>query len=320
MDAKQGTSPRTPLYLTSARADASDLRRDHWSFRLTPEAWHPYLQLIRFDRPIGSWLLLWPGWWAITLASLAEGRAPSLWLLLLFAAGSVLMRGAGCVVNDLWDRDIDAKVARTASRPLASGRIRARQAIAFLGALLGVSFLILLQLTPTAIALGVASLLLVVSYPLMKRITYWPQAFLGLTFNWGALMGWAAVSDSLAWPALLLYLGGLCWTLGYDTIYAYQDSDDDALIGVKSSALSLGDNFLPWLIGFYAGALGLFAAAAIAAGLGGFFWIGWLAAAAQMGWQLATLDTSQPRNCLARFKSNAVFGLLLWLGILGGVL
>ncbi|MEJ1995067.1 MAG: 4-hydroxybenzoate octaprenyltransferase [Limibacillus sp.] len=320
MSLQKGTSGSGPLYLGVSRADASDTRRDHWAFRLTPESWHPYLLLMRFDRPIGSWLLLWPGWWAITLACLHQGRAPDLRLLLLFGLGAVLMRGAGCVVNDLWDRDIDAKVARTATRPLASGRIRARHALLFLIGLLSVSFLILLQLSPTAIWLGVASLALVAAYPFMKRVTYWPQAFLGLTFNWGALMGWAAVTDSLALPALLLYLGGLCWTLGYDTIYAYQDRDDDLLIGVKSSALRLGEGSRPWLFGFYGLALALFAAAALTVGVGPLFWLGWLAAAAQAAWQVGTMNSDRPRNCLTRFQSNKVFGLLLWLGFLGGLL
>ncbi|WP_455372264.1 4-hydroxybenzoate octaprenyltransferase [Limibacillus halophilus] len=309
-----------PQYLGVQRADASDLRRDHWSLRMAPEAWRPYLQLIRFDRSIGSWLLLWPGWWAIALASVAEGHAPSVTLLALFGVGAVLMRGAGCVINDLWDRDIDSKVARTATRPLASGRVRVRQALAFLAGLLGVSFLILLQLTPTAIWLGVASLLLVVTYPFMKRVTYWPQAFLGLTFNWGALMGWVAVTDGLAWPALLLYVGGIAWTLGYDTIYAYQDREDDALIGIKSSALKLGERPQPWLYGFFALALALFGAAALTAGVGGLFWLGWLAALAQAFWQVSTLDINAPRNCLVRFISNKYLGFLLWLGILGAAL
>jgi 4-hydroxybenzoate polyprenyltransferase len=311
---------KRPTYLGVQRADASDQRPGHWSFRVAPESWHPYLLLMRFDRPIGVWLLLWPGWWAITLAAVAEGRSPSLTLLLLFALGAVLMRGAGCVINDLWDRDIDSKVARTAARPLASGRVRVRQALLFLAALLGASLLILLQLTPTAIWLGVASLALVVAYPFMKRVTYWPQAFLGLTFNWGALMGWVAVTDGLSWPALLLYLGGLCWTLGYDTIYAYQDREDDALIGIKSSALKLGERPRPWLYGFYGLGLASIAAAALAVGAGWLFWLGWLAALVQALWQVATLDLLQPRVCLRRFQSNRYLGLLIWLGILGAAL
>ncbi len=311
-----GVEAGGPVYYGVSRADASDHRRDHWAFRLTPPGWHPYLTLMRFDRPIGSWLLFWPGAWAITLASLSQGQAPDLRLLVLFGIGAVLMRGAGCVVNDLWDRDIDAKVARTAARPLASGRIRARHALLFLLGLLSVSFLILLQLTPTAIWLGVGSLALVAVYPFMKRVTYWPQAFLGLTFNWGALMGWAAVADGVALPAILLYAGGFFWTLGYDTIYAYQDRDDDALIGVKSAALRLGEGSTPWLFGFYGLALGLFGAAALTAGAGPWFWLGWAAAAAQAAWQVATMRRDRPRNCLLRFQSNRYFGLLLWFGFL----
>jgi 4-hydroxybenzoate polyprenyltransferase len=284
---------------------------------LAPEAARPYLRLIRADRPIGVWLLLWPCWISITLAAVAHGAAPSLWLLGLFALGAYVMRGAGCTVNDIADRDIDAKVARTATRPLPSGDVSLLQAVIFLGALLLVGLIVLLQLHPTAIWLGVASLGLVAAYPFMKRITYWPQAWLGLTFNWGALMGWAAATGEVSWTAVLLYLGGIAWTLGYDTIYGHQDKEDDLLVGVKSTSIKFGGRTKPWLYGFYAAAV-LFWGLALADG--GAAWPAWVALAAvagQFAWQVRTLDIGAPRNCLARFKSNHTVGLILFLGLLG---
>ncbi len=297
-------------------SSASDIVGDHWSFRVLPRMFHPYLRLTRFDRPIGAWLLFWPGAWSLSLATAQAVRPPDVWLLLLFGVGAVVMRGAGCVINDLWDRDLDGKVARTALRPLPSGQVTPRQALFFLGILLLLGLLILLQLTATAILLGVSSIALIVAYPLMKRVTYWPQAFLGLTFNWGALMGWAAVTDSLAWPPVILYLGSLAWTLGYDTIYAHQDREDDVLVGIKSSALKLGDRTRPWVAGFYAVAVLLMAVAGGLVGLGWPFWLAVAGVALQAGWQVWTLDIDNPDNCLLRFKSNRYFGLILWLGIM----
>ena len=220
----------------SGPADRSDIRTDHWTFRLSPARARPYLRLIRIDRPIGTWLLLFPCWWSLSLAAASEGRLPDWRLALLFAAGAFIMRGAGCTFNDLADRDIDAKVARTAGRPIPSGQVSPRQAGLFLALQLLAGLLILLQLNGFTIWLGLASLALVFSYPFMKRITYWPQAWLGLTFNWGALMGWAAVTGGLGPAALLLYAAGIAWTLGYDTIYAHQDKEDDALIGVMPAS------------------------------------------------------------------------------------
>ncbi len=243
---------------------------------------------------------------------------PSWGLYLLFACGALLMRGAGCVVNDILDRDFDAKVARTADRPLPSGEVNLLQAGLFLLLLLSLSLTILLQMNALTILLGCASLLLVFPYPLMKRITYWPQAWLGLTFNWGALMGWTAVTGALGWPALLLYCGGIAWTLGYDTIYAYQDKEDDALIGVKSTALKLGSASKPWLTAFYAVALAFFGLAGLAAGLDWPFWIGLAAVALQLLWQVADLKMDRPSDCLAKFKSNRFTGWLLLAGILAG--
>ncbi|MDX1709562.1 MAG: 4-hydroxybenzoate octaprenyltransferase [Rhodovibrionaceae bacterium] len=297
--------------------EASDIRHDHWILRLAPQSARPYLRLIRADRPIGVWLLLWPCWISVTLAAVDAGAAPSLWLLGLFALGAYVMRGAGCTVNDIVDRDIDKKVARTAGRPIPSGDVSLAQAVLFLGALLLVGLVVLLQLHPTAIWLGVASLALVAAYPFMKRITYWPQAWLGLTFNWGALMGWAAATGEIAWPAGLLYLGGIAWTLGYDTIYGHQDKEDDLLVGVKSTSLKFGERTKPWLYGFYAAAVVFWALALAGAGAGWPAWIGLIAVAGHFAWQVATLDIDRPKNCLQRFKSNRLIGLFLFLGLLG---
>jgi 4-hydroxybenzoate polyprenyltransferase len=300
------------------RAGASDIRGDHWVLRVAPAGARPYLRLARLDRPIGTWLLLFPGWWAIALGDATANTGPSWWLYLYFGVGAVLMRAAGCTVNDILDRDIDGRVARTAMRPIPSGEISLARAGLFLLALLLVSFAILLQMNGLTILLGCASLLLVFPYPLMKRITYWPQAWLGLTFNWGALIGWTAATGVLGWPALLLYLGGIAWTLGYDTIYAHQDKEDDALIGVKSLALRLGDGSRPWLAGFFALALALFGLAGWGAGLGWPFWIGLAATGAQFAWQVAGVDLDQPVNCLSKFKSNRFAGWLLLAGIVAG--
>lgn len=302
----------------AAHAGASDIRADHWVLRLAPAAARPYLRLARLDRPIGTWLLLFPGWWAIGLGDAAANTGPSWWLYLYFGVGAVLMRAAGCTVNDILDRDIDGSVARTATRPIPSGEVSLTQAGLFLAALLLVSFTILLQMNTLTVLLGCASLLLVFPYPLMKRITYWPQAWLGLTFNWGALIGFTAATGTLGWPPLLLYLGGIAWTLAYDTIYAHQDKEDDVLIGVKSLALRLGEDSKPWLGAFFAIALVLLGAAGWAAGLLWPFWIGLAATAAQFAWQLLDVDLNAPFNCLSKFKSNRYAGWLLLAGILAG--
>ena len=299
-------------------AEASDIRVDHWVLRLAPAPARPYLRLARLDRPIGTWLLLFPGWWAIALGDAAANSGPSWWLYLYFGIGAVLMRGAGCVVNDILDRDIDGKVARTAMRPIPAGEVGLPQAGLLLLALLLISFVILLQMNGLTVLLGCASLLLVFPYPLMKRITHWPQAWLGLTFNWGALIGWTAATGDFGWPPLLLYIGGIAWTLGYDTIYGHQDKEDDALIGVKSLALRLGGLNKPWLAGFFAVALALFGAAGLAAGLAWPFWIGLAAAGLQFAWQVADVDLDAPFDCLAKFKSNRIAGWLLLAGIVAG--
>jgi len=301
---------------THGRRALSDIRADDILHQLSPSRLGPYIRLARLDRPIGTWLLLFPCFWSIALAELALGRVPDPGLYLLFALGAVVMRAAGCTINDIFDRDFDGRVARTASRPLPSGEISLRQALVFLAGLLTIGLLILLQLSSTAIWLGVLSLALVIPYPLMKRITWWPQAWLGLTFNWGAWMGWAAVADAVSWSSLLLYVGGLFWTLGYDTIYAHQDKEDDALIGVKSSALWLGERTRPWIGVFYAVTLLFFAAACWAAGAGWPAYLGLFAAGLHFAWQVRTLDIDDPANCLLRFRSNRFIGWLFLAGIL----
>jgi 4-hydroxybenzoate polyprenyltransferase len=301
-----------------ASVTASDIRADHWILRQAPAPTRPYLRLVRIDRPIGTWLLLFPCWWSLALAAGAEGQWPDLRLIALFALGALIMRSAGCVINDLADRDIDGRVARTAQRPIASGEISVPQALAFLAALLLAGLIVLLQLNWFAVALGAASLLLVAAYPFMKRVTYWPQAWLGLTFNWGALLGWAAVRGEVNMPAFVLYAAGIVWTLGYDTIYAHQDKEDDILVGVKSTALKLGAATKPWLAGFYGMTVFLLALAIFAAGLAWPAYLGVLIAAAHFFWQTQSLNIHDPANCLARFKSNRFVGWLVLAGFVAG--
>lgn len=300
---------------------ASDIRSGDWIERRVPRPVQPYLRLARVDRPIGTWLLLIPCWWGLALAT-ASVRGPNPWHALgyaaLFAVGAFVMRGAGCTWNDILDRDFDARVARTAGRPIPSGAISVPQAAVFLVLQLLVALGILLFFNGFTILLAIASLLLVAIYPLMKRVTYWPQAFLGLTFNWGALVGWAAVTGGLELPALLLYAAGNFWTLGYDTIYAHQDKDDDALIGVKSSALRLGAGTRPWLWVFYGIAVLLLAAAFWMAALRWPSYLFLALAAAQLGQQAAAVDLDDPKDCLDKFKSNRFAGLLVLAAILAG--
>jgi len=259
------------------------------------------------------WLLLWPGLWSIALAS--DGL-PSIGLLALFTLGAFVMRSAGCTFNDIVDRKIDGKVERTRSRPLPSGAIGVRGALAFLILLLVGGLAILLQFNWVAVIVGAASLALIFTYPFMKRITHWPQAFLGLTFNWGALLGWAAVTGELAWAALALYAGGIAWTLGYDTIYAHQDKEDDALIGVKSSALALGDKTKPWLWVFYCVALAGFGLSGALTAIAWPFYVGLGGAGVLFIWQAVTLKIDDTPDCLAKFKSNAWVGLVFFVGII----
>ena len=294
---------------------ASDIPKGGWMDRHVPAAARPYLRLARLDRPIGTWLLLFPCWWGVAFAS--EGW-PSLWLMILFGLGAVVMRGAGCTYNDIVDRDFDGRVARTADRPIPSGAVSVRQAIAFLLAQALAGFLILLLLTPAAIALGVASLVLIAIYPLMKRVTWWPQVFLGLAFNWGALMGPAAVLNAIPAWAVTLYVAGIFWTLGYDTIYAHQDKEDDALIGVKSSARWLMEWTRPALFLFYGAAIVLLALAGWQASLSPPFYGLLAASGVQLAWQAARIDIDDPADCLMMFKSNRVFGWLVLAAAVAG--
>jgi 4-hydroxybenzoate polyprenyltransferase len=283
-----------------------------WITRLVPARAQAFARLARLDKPAGIWLLLWPCWWSVALAS---PHFPDWTLLILFAAGAAVMRAAGCVVNDVADKDFDAKVERTKNRPIASGAIDLRSAHIFLGALLLCGLAILLCFNRTAEIVGVASLPLIFVYPFTKRITHWPQAFLGLTFNWGALMGWAAVTGTLDWPAFLLYFSGIFWTLGYDTIYAHQDKEDDLLIGVRSTALKLGTRTRPYLFIFYGLGLAGMAAAGISAKLDPIFFAGLALGAGQLFWQAATAKLDDPADCLAKFRSNFWFGLIVFVGI-----
>jgi 4-hydroxybenzoate polyprenyltransferase len=297
-----------------------DMPADGWIDRYAPAATRPYLKLMRLDRPIGTWLLLFPCWWSITLASgtyHSAGPAVSsgewLYLMILFGLGALVMRGAGCTVNDILDRDIDGKVARTAMRPLACGAITLRQALWFLVGELAVGLAILVQLNKESIVLGACALLLVGVYPMMKRLTYWPQAWLGITFNFGAILGWAAVRGTIEWPAVLLYIGGLFWTLGYDTIYAHQDKDDDVQLGVMSTALALGDRTVAFCWLFYGLTLSLIVATMALAGVHPLAYAVLALGGAQLAWQVITVKINDGPNCLARFKSNRLFGAIVLL-------
>lgn len=298
---------------------STDIQTTHFVFRNTPDSWHPYIKVARLDRPIGTWLLLIPCWWGLTLGhhSVFYFDATAWLQVVLFGLGAILMRSAGCIINDLWDVKLDAQVERTKTRPLASGEMTRKQAFIFLAILLATSLAILASFQSILmLALGALSLVLVVSYPFMKRITWWPQAFLGITFNWGALMGYAAATGTIDATALLLYAGGILWTLAYDTIYAHQDTADDALIGVKSTALLFGDKSKKYVSWFFAGAIALFLAAKI--------WSGSVAIFAPLLtlpliihaiWQIKNWKQDDTASCLAIFKSNRLFGLLVLLMI-----
>lgn len=293
-----------------------DAPQGNWVDRLAPPSWKPYLRLARFDRPIGAWLLLFPAWWSQALAEVSLGRPyPNPWYLALFCLGAFVMRGAGCTYNDIVDRDYDARVARTAARPIPSGQVTVTQAWVFLAVLCTAGLLVLMQFNWFTIVLAASSLLLIAIYPFMKRITFWPQVVLGLTFKWGALVGWAAITGSLSPAAVVLYAGSVLWTVGYDTIYAHQDTEDDALVGLKSTALKFGAATPRWLVLFYTGALVLWGTAGVLAGAHAAFAVALALAAAQLAWQVVTLDTSNAENCLARFKSNRLIGWLLFGGL-----
>ncbi|MGI3209520.1 4-hydroxybenzoate octaprenyltransferase [Roseovarius tibetensis] len=300
-----------------AAGAVADAYRGNWVDRAAPQPARPYLRLSRADRPIGTWLLLLPCWWGLTLAMLSDGRAGwhDLWIAAGCGVGAVLMRGAGCTWNDITDRDIDGSVARTASRPIPSGQVTPRGAFLWLVAQCLAALCILLTFDWAAIALGIAALVPVAIYPFAKRFTWWPQIFLGLAFNWGALLAWTAHSGSLGWPAVILYLAGMAWTLFYDTIYAHQDAEDDALIGVKSTARLFGDTSPRWLRGFGLASVALMA---VAVGLadrgGGLSLVVALCGPLAMGWhlrdQLGRLDLDDHDGLLTLFRSNRNAGLL----------
>jgi 4-hydroxybenzoate polyprenyltransferase len=293
----------------------TDIRAGGWVARL-PETWRPYALLMRLDRPIGSWLLFLPGLWAFAMVAPSWGRG--LWLTALFGLGAVLMRGAGCVVNDLWDRDLDRQVERTAGRPLASGAVRPRQALAFLVGLLAVSCVILLMLPPAAILLGVLSLVPIALYPLAKRVTDFPQAMLGLVFSWAAPTGYAAATGGLDAAAFALWAAGFCWILGYDTIYAHQDREDDALVGIRSTALRFGERTGAFLVGCYAATIALLALAGLLAGLSWLVVPALLLPAGLLARQVLLLDIRDPALCLTLFKANREVGLAVALAFLIG--
>ena len=289
----------------------------NWVDTRAPPWSRPYLRLSRLDRPIGSWLLLMPCWWSAALAAGVIGSIGQLPLIIvLFFIGAFVMRGVGCTWNDITDRDLDALVERTRSRPIPSGQVGVPQAMAFLviQALIGLA--VLLQFNRVAVATGIASLVIVAVYPFMKRITWWPQIVLGLAFSWGALMGFAVTLGRIDVAALALYAGSIAWVVGYDTIYAHQDAEDDALIGIKSTALLFGARTHQALAAFYAAAVVLIGVALALAGARWFAWIGLAAFAAHLVWQIRRLDISDPALCLRIFKSNRDAGLLLFAGLL----
>ena len=284
----------------------------NWVDYLAPAWARPYLRLARLDRPIGSWLLLLPCWWSVGLAAIKAGAPINLRHLILFFIGAFAMRGAGCTWNDIVDRDLDRQVERTRSRPIPSGQVSVTAAAVFLvlQALIGLA--VLMRFNRFAILTGIASLAIVAVYPFMKRFTYWPQIVLGFAFSWGALMGWAAAFARLDVPAYLLYAGSIAWVIGYDTIYAHQDREDDALIGVKSTAILFGEHSKPMLAACYSLAVALIALAGGSVGAGIVFAVGLLAFAAHLTWQIKRLDITDPVNCLAVFKSNRDAGLILF--------
>jgi 4-hydroxybenzoate polyprenyltransferase len=301
-----------------AKGQVSDAVKGNWVDHRAPAWSRPYLRLSRADRPIGTWLLLLPCWWGLFLAMVADGqpRLEDAWIFVGCAMGAFLMRGAGCTWNDITDRHFDGQVARTASRPIPSGQVSAKQALAWACAQTLMSFAILLTFHPAAILLGVVSLLPVAVYPFAKRFTWWPQVFLGVAFNWGALLAWTAHTGSLGWPAVLLYLSGIAWTLFYDTIYAHQDTEDDALIGIKSTARLFGDNTPKWLARFLVLTVGLMGVAIILAApsgeiltlvilLAGPWAMGW-----HLMWQMRRLNTEDSGILLLLFRSNRDAGLI----------
>ncbi|MFK8032530.1 MAG: 4-hydroxybenzoate octaprenyltransferase [Hyphomicrobiales bacterium] len=301
---------------TDTQKSVADAVKGHWVDTRAPEWLRPYARLARWDRPIGWWLLLLPCWWSAALAAEASNNFVNVWHLVLFMIGAIAMRGAGCTYNDLIDRDIDAKVARTKSRPLPSGQVTVRQTQIFVALQALTGLLVLVQFNKYTIILGLCSLPIVAIYPFMKRITNWPQVVLGFAFSWGALMGFSVIFGALTHAApFFLYFGAILWTVGYDTIYAHQDQEDDAVIGVKSTARAFGANSQKLIGMFFGGAIILVALAIFSVGGGVASSIGLAAFAAHLGWQVASLQPENPDRCLKQFRSNRNAGLLLFAGL-----
>lgn len=298
----------------------TDIKRDHWTLRMLPKGWRVYGRLARFDRPIGWQLLLLPCLWSLALAWRTQSPETSLITILyfgiLFLVGSVVMRGAGCVINDLWDADLDGKVERTQSRPIPSGEVSKKQALAFTIGLLLIGLLVLIQFNVPTIVWALGSLGFVVVYPLAKRVTYWPQFVLGLAFNWGALVGWTAVTGSMSLPAVLLYVAGIFWTLGYDTIYAHQDKEDDLIVGIKSTALRFGDKTKLWLVGFAVAQATCFLIAGTYIGVSLWFYVSVIALFLGYLALLQKVDLNNPSQCIATFKAQLWIGLIFVFGCL----
>lgn len=317
-----------PVQSKASQGRVADAPNRHWVYRVLPRAIWPYAQLARWDRPIGWQLLLWPCWWSAALAASAYPRPgdpllsllPAPLYLVLFLIGAIAMRGAGCTYNDIVDEDIDNQVERTRSRPLPSGQTTRRRAWLFLVLQALVGLAVLLQFNSFAVLLGVCSLVIVAVYPFMKRITNWPQLFLGFAFSWGALMGWAVEFGDLDGPAIMLYIGSILWVIGYDTIYAHQDKEDDAIVGVRSTARLFGDNTKAWLAGLYGGMLICFAIAFASAQAPVVALAGLIAGGAHLARQIAVLDIDDPDQCLRLFRSNNQVGWLIFLGLIGGAL
>jgi 4-hydroxybenzoate polyprenyltransferase len=293
-----------------------DAPATNWLDRFAPDWLKPYGRLARWDRPIGWWLLLWPCWWSAALAAVAAERgAPNLWHVFLFLVGAIAMRGAGCTYNDLIDRDLDAHVERTRMRPLPSGQVTPLRALFFLALQALVGAVVLFQFNRFTVLLGLASLVVVAVYPFAKRVTDWPQFVLGLAFSWGALVGWSAVFGRLAAAPIVLYAGAVLWTIGYDTIYALQDKEDDALIGVRSTARLFGRRSRSGIAAFYAAAFVLFGLSFVLADAGIFAFAALGAGLLHAAWLIATLDPNDPENCLRRFRANSTTGWIVFVGL-----
>ncbi len=301
--------------MSNSEINIADAAKGNWVDRFAPPWALPYLRLARLDRPIGAWLLMWPCWWAVALA----GGYRQWEFFLLFLLGAFVMRGAGCTYNDILDRDYDARVERTKNRPIPAGQVSVRAAAVFMVMLSLTGLLILLQFNGLTILLGIGSLGLVAIYPLMKRVTYWPQLFLGLAFSWGALMGWSAVTGTLPPAAFTLYFGSILWVIGYDTIYALQDSEDDAIIGVKSTARKFGRKKVKLALSLlYGAAVALFALTGVLSQTGLLYFAGFTLFAGHLAWQIVHLDIDNVEDCLKTFRSNHPAGMIFFIAAMAG--